>query len=73
MDTPVAIWAILVYIIVCVVINHFIKTRHRAFWWMVFLSPPVGAIIALLLDIKETAEFNFIRGRDIEDILLTKK
>ena len=72
MDSSVAIWGLLVYLIICLVISQILKTKHKSFWWMVFLSPPVGAIVALLLDIRETTEFNFIRLRDIEHLILTK-
>ena len=30
-----------------------LKTKRKAFWWMFFFTIPVGAIITLLLDIKD--------------------
>lgn len=38
-----------------------VKTRHRVFWWGFFFTAPIGIIIALLLDIKDSISSNQLK------------
>ena len=46
----------LVYLMATLVFSMVLKTNHKSFWWMFFLTIPVGAIITILLDIKDNTE-----------------
>jgi len=44
---------LVIYILLLQWISTALHTRHSAFWWMFFLTIPLGVIITLLLDIKD--------------------
>ena len=44
---------LVIYILLLQWISTSLHTRHSAFWWMFFLTIPLGVIITLLLDIKD--------------------
>ena len=44
------------YLLATFIVSKVLKTNHKSFWWMFFLTIPVGAIITILLDIKDNTE-----------------
>ena len=36
------------------IFSRVLNTNHKSFWWMFFLTIPMGAIITILLDIKDS-------------------
>lgn len=56
MDSIVAVFAVVFYVVITLIFSTALKTKHKSFWWMFFLTIPVGAIITLLLDIKDNTQ-----------------
>ena len=52
-DGSAFLLAVIIYIVVTIIFSKVLKTNHKSFWWMFFLTIPVGAIITILLDIKD--------------------
>lgn len=44
------------YLLITFIFSRVLKTNHKSFWWMFFFTIPVGAIITILLDIKDNTE-----------------
>ena len=55
-DSLGLILIILGYLLITFIFSKVLKTNHKSFWWMFFLTIPVGAIITILLDIKDNTE-----------------
>ena len=47
---------ILVHLPIAFIFSRVLNTNHKSFWWMFFLTIPMGAIITILLDIKDNTK-----------------
>lgn len=45
---------IVLHIFIIGIVETIVKTKHNPFWWGFFFTAPIGIIIALLLDIKDS-------------------
>ena len=55
-DSLGLIFIILGYLLITFIFSRVLNTNHKSFWWMLFLTIPMGAIITILLDIKDNTK-----------------
>ncbi len=55
-DSLGLILIILGYLLITFIFSRVLNTNHKSFWWMLFLTIPMGAIITILLDIKDSTK-----------------
>jgi len=55
-DSLGLILIILGYLLITFIFSRVLNTNHKSFWWMLFLTIPMGAIITILLDIKDNTK-----------------
>lgn len=55
-DSLGLILIILGYLLITFIFSIALNTNHKSFWWMFFLTIPMGVIITILLDIKDNTK-----------------